>query len=99
MVDRIEELEAEAEGAAAIIASERAEVLALRRKLAEMTQMWLQACDVTDLAGELADAKAKLSQMLEIVRSHDTGDMRREDMEARRILAKLEAVVKGEAND
>jgi len=32
----------------------------LEAKLAEMTQMWLEACDVADLAGALADAEAKL---------------------------------------
>lgn len=66
----------------------------LEAKLAEMTQAWLQACDVTDLAGKLVDAEAKIARMLEIVRSRDTGYMRREDTEARCILEKLEAVVK-----
>jgi len=43
-------------------------------------------------------AEAKLAKMLEIVRRHDTGDMRREDMEARRILEKLEDVMKGDTD-
>ena len=50
------------------------------------------------LKARIEALEAKLSKMLEIVRRHDTGDMRREDMEARRILEKLEDVMKGDTN-
>jgi hypothetical protein len=46
----------------------------------------------------IAALVANLAKMLEIVRRHDTGDMRREVMEARRILEKLEDVMKGDTD-
>ena len=48
-----------------------------------------------EMTDRIEELEAKLAKMLEIVRRHDTGDMRREDMEARRILEKLEDVMKG----
>src|SRR6056297_2637698 len=54
--DRIEELEGEAEGAAAIIATERAEVLALRQKLEKAKEALLNIdCKLTNMQPKIAN--------------------------------------------
>ena len=43
----------------------------------------------------IEELEAKLATIVAIVRSHDTGDMQREDMEVRRILQRIEAELTG----
>jgi cell division septum initiation protein DivIVA len=61
VADRIEELEAEAEGAAAIIASERAEVLALRRKLLATCQR--ETATIVRWEAKLAKLEAHVAEL------------------------------------